>query len=93
MQTEQAIMASNSKILQNIPSGRGIGSGWVTRLLGCWHREMSRPFSSQGQTYRTCLNCGASRKFSVARWEMTGGFYYARPNVGHLRPLNGMAGR
>lgn len=92
MQTGQAIMADSSTVLQNIPSGGGIGN-LVTRVFGCWHREMSRPFTNQGQTYRTCLNCGANRKFNVGRWEMQGSFYYARPNLGHLRPLNGMAGR
>jgi len=91
MQKEQAIMANNSRVLQNIPSGGGIG--WITRLLGCWHKEMSRPFSNKGQAYRTCLNCGASRKFNVGRWEMQGRFYYARPNAGSLRPLNSLAAR
>ena len=79
MQTQKAIMANNSNVLQSIPSGGGLG--WVTRLLGCWHKEMSRPFSHKGQAYRTCLNCGASRKFNVSSWEMQGSFYYARPNV------------
>jgi len=92
MQKKQAIMANNSRVLQNIPSGGGIGN-WVTRLLGCWHKEMSRPFSHKGQAYRTCLNCGASRKFNVGRWEMQGSFYYARPNVGGFRPLNSVAAR
>jgi hypothetical protein len=92
MQTREAIMANNSKVLQNIPSGGGIGN-WVTRVLGCWHKEMSRPFSNKGQAYRTCLNCGASRKFNVGRWEMQGSFYYARPKVGNLRPVNGLAAR
>ena len=77
MQTE-ARNNENSKLTQNIPSGGGIGN-LVTRLFGCWHREMSRPFSSQGQTYRTCLNCGASRKFHLGRWEMQGDFFYRRP--------------
>ena len=92
MQTREAIMANNSNVLQNIPSGGGIGN-WVTRVLGCWHKEMSRPFSNKGQAYRTCLNCGASRKFNVGRWEMQGSFYYARPKVGSLRPVNGLAAR
>jgi len=81
MQTEKAIMTTDSKVLQSIPSGGGIGK-LVTRLLGCWHREMSRPFSHKGQAYRTCLNCGASRKFNVGRWEMQGSYYYASPMIG-----------
>ena len=51
----------------------------MNRLFGCWHSEMSRPFSSQGQTYRTCLSCGAQRQFNLKRWEMQGEFYYRLP--------------
>ena len=51
-------------------------SGWITRLLGCWHTDMSQPISIQGQTYRTCLDCGAQRKFDLEKWEMQGSFYY-----------------
>lgn len=74
MQTQEAIIR-NSNIIHNIPSGRGVGK-LVARIFGCWHKEMSRPFSNQGQTYRTCLDCGARRKFNVASWEMQGDYYY-----------------
>ena len=80
MQAQEAIMKSGSRNLVGIPSGGGVG-GWITRLLGCWHKEMSRPFSHKGHSYRTCLSCGASRRFNVGSWEMTGKFYYAIPNA------------
>jgi hypothetical protein len=83
MQAQEAIMTDNSRVLASIPSGGGVG-GWITRLLGCWHKEMSRPFSHQQQTYRTCLACGARRQFNLKSWEMQGGFYY--------RSLNGLPG-
>lgn len=54
-------------------------SGWIVRLFGCWHREMSRPFSNHGQAYRVCLTCGAQRKFDLSNWQMQGEFYYNRP--------------
>ncbi|HEV7747120.1 MAG TPA: hypothetical protein VGO56_19150 [Pyrinomonadaceae bacterium] len=92
MQTQQAISAKDFRGKQNISPGGAIGS-LVARVFGCWHREMSRPFSSQGQSYRTCLNCGASRKFNVGRWEMQGNFYYARPNVGSFGTLSSVAAR
>lgn len=91
MQAQQAIF-KDFRVVQNIPSGGGIGS-LVARVFGCWHREMSRPFSSEGQSYRTCLNCGANRKFNVGRWEMTGNFYYARPNVSSFGTLSRLAAR
>ena len=52
---------------------------WFARLFGCWHKEMSRPFTDQGQTYRPCLDCGARRQFNLRRWEMQGDFYYRVP--------------
>jgi hypothetical protein len=54
-------------------------SGWFARMFGCWHKEMSRPFTDQGQTYRTCIDCGAHRQFNLRRWEMQGNFYYGLP--------------
>jgi hypothetical protein len=92
MQTQQAIIDNHSHVIQNNPSGGGIAN-WVTRLFGCWHRKMSRPFSSQGQTYRTCLDCGARRQFNLGRWEMQGDFYYRLPTSTYFRPLNGLATR
>jgi hypothetical protein len=56
-------------------------SSWIARFFGCWHREMSRPFSHQGQAYRVCLNCGAQRKFNLANWKTQGAFYYNRPGT------------
>jgi hypothetical protein len=84
MHTQQAIIENNSNVNRRTQSGRERGN-WIARLFGCWHREMSRPFSIQGQTYRTCLDCGARRQFNLGRWEMTGDFYY--------RPLHGLAAR
>jgi hypothetical protein len=75
MRKQETTRANNGSVLRTIPSGGGIGT-LVTRLLGCWHRDLSRPFSRDGQSYRTCLHCGASRKFHVGRWEMQGEFYY-----------------
>lgn len=49
---------------------------WLTRVFGCWHREMSRPFTLREHSYRVCLECGAQRKFDPQSWEMTGPFYY-----------------
>lgn len=61
-------------------------SNWLTRVFGCWHSEMSRPFTYEGQSYRTCLECGARRDFDPARWEMVGAYYYDSPKD-HLASL------
>lgn len=48
----------------------------VARVFGCWHRTLSLPFTRDGETYRTCMGCGARRRFDTERWEMVGQFYY-----------------
>ena len=53
--------------------------GWMARMFGCWHRDMSRPFSQQGQAYRVCLSCGAQRRFDLGNWKMRGNYYYGHP--------------
>jgi hypothetical protein len=50
------------------------------RLFGCWHTEMSRPFTFSNESYRACLACGARRRFDIHSWKMTGPFYFAQPS-------------
>jgi hypothetical protein len=52
-------------------------SSLVTRVFGCWHGELSRPFSRGGRAYRKCLSCGAQRRFNLGNWEMQGKFFYS----------------
>jgi hypothetical protein len=52
-------------------------SNLVTRMFGCWHGELSRPFSRGGRAYRKCLSCGAQRRFHLGTWEMEGKFFYS----------------
>ncbi|MDQ1728400.1 MAG: hypothetical protein QOD33_525 [Pyrinomonadaceae bacterium] len=92
MQTQVAVVANKSNATPRNASGGAIGN-LVARVFGCWHREMSRPFSEQGQTYRTCLSCGARRQFNVGRWEMQGDFYYRLPTSTYFRALNGLTAR
>jgi hypothetical protein len=92
MQANQLTMGSNQEMGQiNVASFTdglaGRVNSWLNRLVGCWHKEMSRPFSSQGQTYRVCLDCGARRQFNVGSWEMQGSFYYNLPISGQFRGL------
>jgi hypothetical protein len=49
---------------------------WLGGIFGCQHKEMSRPFSRQGETYRVCLTCGARRQFNEKTWETRGPFYF-----------------
>ncbi|HKF48011.1 MAG TPA: hypothetical protein VKB38_11690 [Terracidiphilus sp.] len=42
-----------------------IGRIW-NWFFGCRHRELSRAFTSEGETYKVCLKCGAHLPYS---WE------------------------
>jgi len=53
-------------------------SDLMARVFGCWHMQMSRPFSHQGHAYRMCLSCGAQRQFNLGNWEMQGTYYYRK---------------
>lgn len=49
---------------------------WLTKIFGCWHKNMGLPFTRGRQTYRTCMVCGASQQFDVKLWKNSGHFYY-----------------
>jgi hypothetical protein len=72
-------MATAEKVFQfNAPrESKGISRRWVALLFGCSHRHISRPFTRQGQTYCSCLECGARQRFDLRSWETKGGFHYA----------------
>ena len=54
----------------------------TARIFGCWHVNMSRPFSRGSETYRTCVACGARRRFDLEQWQMVGSFYYPKRKLG-----------
>jgi hypothetical protein len=45
-------------------------------IFGCRHREMSRPFTIRGESYRTCLDCGARKAFDTKSLRTFGPYYY-----------------
>jgi hypothetical protein len=50
--------------------------GFIGKLFGCQHREISRPFSQEKIAYRSCLKCGARKQFNTETLETFGGFYF-----------------
>lgn len=50
--------------------------GLISRLVGCSHRELSRPFIDGNTSYKCCLKCGARRQFNTETFETFGSFYY-----------------
>jgi hypothetical protein len=56
--------------------------------FGCQHREMSRPFSRHGESYRVCISCGARRQFDEKTWNSTGRYYYKPARVSELQDVD-----
>lgn len=54
----------------------GARIGLFGKMFGCWHKRLSRPFSNRRASYRTCLDCGARRKFDAQTLQTFGPFYY-----------------
>lgn len=50
--------------------------GLTAKLFGCWHKEMSRPFTHGRQSYRVCLDCGARRHFDPESFRTYGPYFY-----------------
>lgn len=58
--------------------------GMITRVFGCRHRNLSRPFSQARFGYRACINCGARKQFNPKTLE-THGAFYAAPAAGEAK--------
>lgn len=50
--------------------------GLIGRLFGCWHDNLSRPFFQNKTAYRSCLSCGARKKFDPQSLKTDGAFYH-----------------
>ena len=50
--------------------------GIVGKIFGCWHKDLSRPFTNQKSSYRACLNCGAKKHFDTETLRTFGPFYH-----------------
>ena len=69
---------------------RGVGS-WLIGIFGCTHKQMSRPFSRQGENYRVCIGCGAHRRFDPQTWNSRGPFYFKAAKTSELLEINSSA--
>ena len=50
--------------------------GLMTKLFGCWHDNISRPFVQGKTAYRSCLQCGARKQFNPETLETHGNYYF-----------------
>lgn len=54
----------------------GIKIGLLAQLFGCWHKQISRPFTIGNDSYRACLHCGARKPFDTETLKTFGSFHY-----------------
>ena len=87
MQAAELTIATSTAPQMDSVSVTGRLNTLVARVFGCRHADMSRPFSRDGRTYRSCLNCGAQRQFNLGNWKMTGGFYYGQPQSREMQSV------
>lgn len=71
---EQNLIAQS--VLNRTENVFGDKIGFMGKLFGCWHKELSRPFTNKKSSYRACLNCGALKKFDTETLKTVGPFYY-----------------
>lgn len=50
--------------------------GIIGKIFGCWHKQLTRPFTNRNASYRACLNCGARKHFDTQTLKTSGPFYY-----------------
>jgi hypothetical protein len=64
------------KVLNRTEGVFGEQIGIFGKVFGCWHKELSRPFTSVKESYRVCLDCGARKQFDTQTLKTFGPFYY-----------------
>jgi len=71
---EQNIIAES--LINRTKGSFGKKIGIVGSLFGCWHKDLSRPFTTKKSSYRACLECGARKEFDPRSLRTSGPFYY-----------------
>jgi len=56
--------------------------GLLGRLFGCYHKNLSRPFNKGDISYRSCLECGARKRFDSDSLRTFRSYYYP-PEIDH----------
>ncbi len=79
---DQGIIAKT--VLERTDGEFGKKIGVFSKLFGCWHKNLSRPFTNKNASYRACLNCGARKKFDAKTLKTSEKFYYP-PSVSFVK--------
>ncbi len=71
---EQNLIAE--RVIDTTDSSLGTKIGLLGTLFGCWHKDLSRPFTNKKVSYRVCTDCGARKVFDTESFKTLGTFYY-----------------
>lgn len=71
---DQGLLAETTIRREVDPFGRKIGL--FASLFGCWHKRLTRPFTSNKDTYMACIECGARKKVDAKNFKVSRAFYY-----------------
>jgi hypothetical protein len=75
----QGVLEQNyiaDSIINRTSDAFGNKIGIVAKIFGCWHKQLSRPFTDKNKSYRACLDCGARKRFDAETLKTFGPFYY-----------------
>ena len=75
----QAILEQNKiadSIVNKTNEAFGRKIGLLAQLFGCWHKQISRPFTIGEDSYCACLHCGARKHFDTRTLKTYGSFHY-----------------
>jgi hypothetical protein len=75
----RAILKQNSISKTNANYSRNVFGekiGVLGKVFGCWHKNLTRPFTMERESYRACVECGARRRFDAGTLRTFGSFHY-----------------
>lgn len=75
----QAILEQNQiadSVINRTDKAFGEKIGLFSQIFGCWHKEISRPFTVGSESYCACLHCGARQHFDSKNLTTYGSFHY-----------------
>jgi len=75
----EAVLEQNlgvERVLDRTAGTLGTKIGLLGKIFGCWHKDLTRPFSDKRVSYRVCTECGARTKFDTESFKTLGTFYY-----------------
>lgn len=86
----QAVLEQNTiaqSVINRTNEVFGNKIGLLGSLFGCWHKQLTRPFTIGSDSYRACLDCGARKQFDTQTLETIGSFHYP-PTVSLDKNIN-----